>query len=487
MHRIDMRRASARQTGCTEKHAWLAAACVVLGSACAAASDDPIDARASLLTQAGTGSEGAPAATANQAAQKRWHEPVVISAMSGDAREPSLAVNARGDALLGWAQTDRLGVNVASASYAVGAGWRAPVQMPENAGEAREVHVSLDDEGHGLLVWDAQRNPASVAGMSATWSAADGYSTPQELLHFDPSVATTYGPRFASYADRAIALWGYAAGRGVAIQAFRYERGSGWGAPSELQWDPAPTRPVGIVEADVALGGQGLAYTAYVAAGAPWANRSTPEQPVGAAMRLDSADSGSAATPRLAADGGGRALAVWTRHDTGRQLTLASHYVSPTGWTTPVTLQSTPVATDSSTFAEVSQSRAVFSADGRACAALIRPQPQHLDVWTACYRDGRWERPSPIDLRTQGTSRSLQVAADGRGNWVAVWSRASGSEEHIYANRYVSGRGWTGPTRLDADGGNSLSPTLSLDASGNGFAAWTQLRGYAQLLVSRLE
>jgi hypothetical protein len=70
-----------------------------------------------------------------------------------------------------------------------------------------------------------------------------------------------------------------------------------------------------------------------------------------------------------------------------------------------------------------------------------------------------------------------------------VWSRSDGVTEHVYANRYLARRGWTGPTQLDSgSGGDATTPAVGLDASGNGFAVWSESQGaYRSILARRFE
>lgn len=466
--------------------------CVTAFSACSAETEQTRDITVSaaplLRSDSASAGAAAPDTEAQRAADgKQWHEPVVLGLSLGDARVPSLAVTERGDALIGWAQTDRLGVHVETVSYSADAGWNEASILSQTVGDAEQVHVTLADAEHGLLVWNERPNPLQVVGLSTTWSMTDGYGPIKELLRYDPTIAFTYGPRFAGHADgRAIALWGYSVGRGVAIQAFRYEPEAGWGALVKLELDPAATRQPIVQDADVALSARAVAFTAFSSYGEPWVNRSTAQNPVGAVTRLAAAVEGSGAvTPSIASDGYGRALAVWRKREPGRESIMAARYMLGR-WGTPATLMSMQVPIDEGPTGP-SQARALFNAWRQPCAAFIRPDPQHADVWASCYTGWRWMEPMHLDVGDAGESQSLQVAADGMGGWVAVWSRFDGASQHIYANRYTLGRGWSGPQRLDPEPGDSKDPVVGLDRAGNGFAAWTQSVGYTRVFASRLE
>ena len=83
-----------------------------------------------------------------------------------------------------------------------------------------------------------------------------------------------------------------------------------------------------------------------------------------------------------------------------------------------------------------------------------------------------------------GKDMSVAIATDGDGNWVAVWSSdddLGGSIEVdsdiLFAHSTDNGRTWTSPTALntnaDTDSGDDGSPELATDGEGNWVAVWT--------------
>jgi hypothetical protein len=70
-----------------------------------------------------------------------------------------------------------------------------------------------------------------------------------------------------------------------------------------------------------------------------------------------------------------------------------------------------------------------------------------------------------------------QVAIDGSGNVIAVWTRSDGTNLRIQsANRTPSGP-WSAAQTLSDPGQSASSPQVAVDASGNAVAVWTRNDG----------
>jgi hypothetical protein len=420
---------------------------------------------------------------------KRWRRPRAIeSYAAGDASDPKIAVNARGAALVTWVQFDGTYARLATRGFA-NARWRGARLVANDTSHARRPSVGLDASGRGLLVWEEQPDPGRSFGLATTWSLAAGPAAPTQLIDYNPNSAATYGPLFAAHADgRAIAIWGFAAGRGVNVGSYRYDPGTGWAtSPVSLEWDPNATGPVGLVEARVALGAGGEAFTTFAHSGKAWANRSTLDLPRGTVSPLGDRSSW---TPGIAVDASGNAVAAWNEHvSETEERTVADRYVAGSGWTGPVTVASTLADDVEAPYGAGAPVRPIYTSSGRACVTWLPNAPSQASVRAACWTGSAWETPVAIDVPTAGESKGLELAADGGGNLVAVWSRSDGVTEHVYANRYVARRGWTGPTQLDSgSGGDATTPSVGLDASGNGIAVWSESEGaYRSILASRFE
>ena len=98
-----------------------------------------------------------------------------------------------------------------------------------------------------------------------------------------------------------------------------------------------------------------------------------------------------------------------------------------------------------------------------------------------------WSAPAPLNLNADkdwGKDNEPRLAADGRGNWVAVWAstdslgnRIGGDSDILVAHSTDKGETWTHPVALNnnaaADKGFDSSPDIITDASGRWLAAWS--------------
>jgi Immunoglobulin I-set domain len=73
-----------------------------------------------------------------------------------------------------------------------------------------------------------------------------------------------------------------------------------------------------------------------------------------------------------------------------------------------------------------------------------------------------------------GADGAPQVAIDNNGNAVAVWAgNDAGGFRHIFANSYTVGSGWAGAIQLETAYPGSDNPQVAMDGSGSAIAVWS--------------
>jgi len=84
------------------------------------------------------------------------------------------------------------------------------------------------------------------------------------------------------------------------------------------------------------------------------------------------------------------------------------------------------------------------------------------------------------------TAEYPEVAVDGAGNAIAIWIQSNGTDDRIWSNRYEVGVGWGNPEIVDAGGSSIYSdaPQIAMDGSGNAIAVWSQYY-HSQNIFSR--
>ncbi|HEY8451366.1 MAG TPA: hypothetical protein VIL54_03935, partial [Natronosporangium sp.] len=135
----------------------------------------------------------------------------------------------------------------------------------------------------------------------------------------------------------------------------------------------------------------------------------------------------------------------------------------------------TPAPIDDS-FADAGEARvAVDPASGDAVAVWLQPDGADVRVWASRLdrSTGAWSAPETIDDLGTGDSIAPQIAADGQGNFFAVWVR----EGTVWVARRTAAGGWQAPHPLDAGPGSGKSPAVAANDSGVAVVAWIEPLG----------
>jgi hypothetical protein len=173
-----------------------------------------------------------------------------------------------------------------------------------------------------------------------------------------------------------------------------------------------------------------------------------------------------AASPQIAVDASGNAMAVWYQHDGTRSNIMANRYVPGSGWTGAELVEN-----ENSIYAGNPQ----MAIDGNGNALAV--WHHGTDIYANRYVVGSgWGTEELIESGT-GPANFPQIAADSSGNAMAVWKQWDGSEWNMMANRYVAGSGWGTEESIESSAGEADSPAIAFDASGNAMAIWRQRDG----------
>jgi hypothetical protein len=82
---------------------------------------------------------------------------------------------------------------------------------------------------------------------------------------------------------------------------------------------------------------------------------------------------------------------------------------------------------------------------------------------------------TPLGISPSGSSGSApRIAADGRGNVVAVWRELDGNDSAIRAAFKPQGGDWEASRRISRPGPETESPHVAMDRQGNGAAVWNR-------------
>lgn len=366
--------------------------------------------------------------TVNPAAMpKAWGTAAAIeTGNDGDASDPQIAMDANGNALAVWRQSDGTRNDIWANRYTAGTGWgTAALIETDNAGEADSPHVVIDANGDALAVW-RQSDGTHTNIVAKRYSAGAGWGT-AILLETD-NANDAHSPQIAITASGdAVAVWVQTNGSSYnTILANRYTVGTGWGL----------------------------------------------------AIPIDTDTIGYASDPQIAMDANGNAIAVWSKSD-GTHFNIVANRYTGTGWGTATLIEADNVGS-----AFIPQ--IAMDSNGNALAVWAQYDGQNNNIVSNRYATGTgWGTPTLIETSNAGYAVAPQIAFDAGGNALAVWSQSDGTRYNILSNRYTHGTGWGTAALIETDdAGHASDPQVAFDASGNALAVWRQSDGARTNIVA---
>ena len=340
--------------------------------------------------------------------------------------------------------------------------------------DALRVRTDSDTRPNGRRRCLAAALGALLAALTlaAGASATPAWVTPAATL--SATGANTANVRLGlDAAGDTVAIWDRANGGSEILQASTRLASSG-------SWQT----PVNLSEAGHSAASPSLAVDSSGDAVAVWRRSNGSNEIVQAAVREGASGSWQAPVnlsaagqnayyPTAAIDSAGDAVVVWQRYTGATWLIQATARLGSNGtWQTPVTINETS--------SEGSTPQLAMNADGEAVAAWDQLIGGHQLVKAATLQapSGSWQ--PPVTLAEAGwNSFGPQVAVSSDGDAAVVWRRTNGaSGEFIQANvRPVSTGTWQGPTELSASGEDAEDAFVAFDAEGDATAVWQRYSG----------
>lgn len=409
---------------------------------------------------------------------KRWQTagPVELED-SGSALFPQVVVHAiTGNALVAWSQSDGLRENIMANPYTPGVGWGTAVLIEsDNLGNANAVQLAMDANGNVLAVW-SQSDGTRYNIWANRYSAATASWGTAVMIEID-DFGNAGRPQVAFDASgNAIALWEQSDGARNNIWANRYTDGGGWGSAALIEDndDGEASYPQFAFDASgnaiaVWQHSDGTHYNIraarYTAATSSW----------GTSEILETMDSGQATTPQIAIDANGNALVVWQQQVTASRYDIwANRYMAGTNsWGTAELIE-----TQDSGHALAPQ--IAMDPNGNAIAVWYQFDGARTNIVANRYTAGiGWGTAELIETDNLGDASHPQVATDWDGNAAVVWHQSDGIRTNIWANRYTAATSqWGSAERIESDdAGNASYPQIAFDANGNAIAVWQQSDG----------
>jgi hypothetical protein len=298
-----------------------------------------------------------------------------LSPAGYEAREPRVAMNASGEAVLVWSLVSGLTEKVQASSAAPGGTFGEPRDLTPFTTVASVPQITLDPHGDAIAVWDGW-DGSNIRVEDALRPAGASFGSPQ-LLSPAGSNADTPQVAFDSNGN-ALAVWRYDGSPASTIQGSYRPAGGEFGAPQTI----SASSPQPAQSPQVAFDGEGEGIVA-------WQQSNSSELRVDASVRSPG-NTGSFETPSTLDPGGQEAYEPQIAGD-GLSATIVS-------WKT-------------------------FNGATNTTQAAVRPA-------------GGSFAPATTISATGPQESTPEVGVDAQGNGIAVWSRSSGPNYVLEAAGY---------------------------------------------------
>jgi hypothetical protein len=412
-----------------------------------------------------------------------WDETRLVETNNaGDAANPDVAIDERGDALVVWQQSDGTRDNIWANHYTAGV-WGEAKLLETGNGDATRARVARGNSGAGMAVW-AQSNGTTYSIWANRHTAAEGWDT-ATLIEDNAYVARM--PVVACNADgESVAVWEH-------YDTIRYNIRSNYTADGGI-W-------VGdkVIESDnsanardprLAMDDSGNALAVWRQTDVIWSERYVAGSGWTTAEQINAEVGADADPPEIAMSRSGDAMAVW-------QATAGigyNRYTPDTGWG-----ESSLLTIDGGTEHGIPQVATGGQSTGRDITMVAWGQLDATDtrsVRAMVYNaDTGWSEPATLaadlDSKTNKDVPMIRVAVDGQGNGFAVWQQvATDGTKTLHLSRYVAGAGWSDAANLSAGeappGNADYAPSLVVTPQGTAVIVWSESDGTHINIYSRV-
>ncbi|MBN2427636.1 MAG: hypothetical protein JXK94_04810 [Deltaproteobacteria bacterium] len=184
--------------------------------------------------------------------------------------------------------------------------------------------------------------------------------------------------------------------------------------------------------------------------------------------------SGTSTEPQVAARGTNQYVQVWVQEDSTTYRVYVSFY-SGVSWGTPVSIGSIAKVSGG-----ISSPQIVADASGDVVVVWMQGPFFTESIYANHYDSGSgiWGGAELLEASADA-AEDPQVAADGSGNFIAIWTQSDGAIYRLYASRFASATGnWTPSGAIDAGTGEvGVEPQIASDGNGHFMAVWNELDG----------
>jgi PKD domain len=364
-------------------------------------------------------------AAGRQAGGAAWTAAVPISNKAEKSEQPVVALDAGGDAVAAWLSVEGL---EASIQYSTRTGLAGTWQTPKTLKELGMLelgqpgpNVAVDARGDGVIGWRSKKV------LETSSRTAGGSFQTQETLSEEAETMGAPELGIDSAGDET-ADWEQNSGV-IVIDAARRAAGGKWGPPEEI----SPPNGVNVPSVAVDSRGDAVAIWEHTfeegGTGTMEEHIEAATRPAGAAkwgppavLTRTETGKGEAGNQQVAIDAQGDAVVIWERMVKAQETVEASEDRASSSTFSP------PVAVSRGAGVREGGPQVAVSEQGGALVLWERFDGKNdlIEASSGVATSTAWQPPVPISALGQN-AREPAVALDAQGNAAAVWARFDGT------------------------------------------------------------
>ena len=395
----------------------------------------------------------------------------LIEQGEGVASMPRSVVDSEGNVTAVWVQYDDAASTVRSIwanRYEVGTGWGAAEMIESEDMNADSPLLAVHEDGTVIAVWRQDWNGMPRYGIrSNRYLPGVGWEGDVSVMgNSDAGASAESGPGqlVMDPSGNAWVAWTLYRwdGNSTTVMVSHYSADGGWD-----RTDPMDMSSWIGLDPKIALDSAGTPMVVWyqsVTEGV-FASRLEPAGTWETPVPIETTPlSGSAHTPKIGFLPDDSALAVW--HNSGLPGISFNQYDPTAGWGESNTIvEPDPVATSADSV------QLAFDGSGNAMAIWTR---YHSALIGSYYVSGAgFQEPAIVALELDNYSE--QLAFYSNGDALAVWNRFGASNSYdIWRSRHVAGAGWDTPTTVNPILNGSSEPCVVIDAADIATVIWVQ-------------
>jgi hypothetical protein len=307
---------------------------------------------------------------------------------AGPALNPQVAFDPSGVGVAVWLQSDGTASQIRSSRFTAGAWGTVALLEAVTPGASRDPQIAIDASGNALVVWSRYDGTANLA-MANRYTVGTGWGT-AEIIGSDTAFVSIGQSQIAcDGTGNAVAVWI----QGGKVEANHYAPGSGWGTAALIAGGNANAPQVAFDATGNAMAvwqqNSGFSTPTRI-----WSNRYTVGSGWGGFPDLIQTDIGgggtaNALTPQLAMDANGNALAVWVQPDGASDNTpdiWINRYTAGSGWGTTANLGQVRINIPGAAGAPAGWPQIAMDANGNALVVWTQSDGVNDSIWSNRYQ-----------------------------------------------------------------------------------------------------